>query len=225
MSFIFVTYSNHLFAERMHQQLDKADSLGMKTRGYTREWLEQTDFYKQHQHILDQPRGDGYWLWKPFVILDAVNQADPGDIIFYMDSGDDYDPLVLDYVSAVIDPDAPGLLTSNGWPLRKFCKRDCYVYTGCDSQEYYNLNILEAGISFWNVNESAKQALKIILEYTSNEVALTDIPNQSGLPELAGFIDHRHDQSILTLLSHKYHWPQDAKLLTYFDCNVWTPNK
>ena len=101
--FIFITYSNHRFAERMDQLLLKADSLGLRSRGYTREWLEQTEFYQQQKHILDQPRGNGYWLWKPYIIYDAVCRANPGDIIFYMDCGDDYHPNLLNLRLTVAD--------------------------------------------------------------------------------------------------------------------------
>ena len=49
-------------------EIGKVDEATM----YTREWLETQDFYKNGKsvrYILDQPRGNGYWLWKIFLIL------------------------------------------------------------------------------------------------------------------------------------------------------------
>ncbi|MGL5889875.1 MAG: hypothetical protein ACRC3B_08315, partial [Bacteroidia bacterium] len=52
----------------------------------TRSDLEKTDFYKQYRFILDQPRGGGYWLWKPYYILETLKQMNEGDILVYADS-------------------------------------------------------------------------------------------------------------------------------------------
>ena len=221
--FVFITYSNHVYAERMKQLLAKADDLGIRSRGYTREWLEQTEFYQQQKHILDQPRGNGYWLWKPYIIYDAICQANPGDIIFYLDCGDDYSPDIFNYVRTNIRSDQPGLLAGPGWPLKQFCKRDCFVYTDSDTPEYHNLYSCEAGMSFWNVSAVSKAALETLIEYSCNEIALTDLPNQSGLPDLPGFQIHQCDQSILTIVAHKYNWPIDRNLLNYVAMNVWMP--
>jgi hypothetical protein len=50
---------------------------------WTRDKLKATDFYEQNRQILDRPRGGGYWLWKPYIILDALQKSDPGDVILY----------------------------------------------------------------------------------------------------------------------------------------------
>ncbi len=41
------------------------------------------------------------------------------------------------------------------------------------------------------------------LRYAGDERVVTDIPNQMGLPDFDGFIDHRFDQSILSNLIYK----------------------
>lgn len=46
-------------------------------------------FMKSHkQYIRDYPRGFGYWLWKPYLILETLkNKLQEGDILVYLDSG------------------------------------------------------------------------------------------------------------------------------------------
>jgi hypothetical protein len=39
------------------------------------------------------------------------------------------------------------------------------------------------------------------LAYACEDELITDSPNRLGLPNLPGFVDHRHDQSILSLLA------------------------
>ena len=46
------------------------------------EWL------KKHQtFIMQNPRGFGYWIWKPQVIKQAFSQMKEGDVLVYADSG------------------------------------------------------------------------------------------------------------------------------------------
>src|SRR3990167_3462946 len=69
-----------------------------KCISYNKSLLSKTEFYKQHQGILDQDRGAGFWLWKPFILLETLRAAEDGDIIVYSDSGAEIiahlDPLI-----------------------------------------------------------------------------------------------------------------------------------
>ena len=53
---------------------------------YTREWLETTDFYFKNRYILDNPRGNGFFIWKPYIILKTMESLDEGDIVMYSDA-------------------------------------------------------------------------------------------------------------------------------------------
>ncbi|MDN3017798.1 hypothetical protein PH210_16485 [Paenibacillus sp. BSR1-1] len=57
-----------------------------------------TEFFKKNDEILNQPRGAGYWLWKPYIILDVLSKIKENDIVVYSDSGieiiDHLDPLL-----------------------------------------------------------------------------------------------------------------------------------
>ena len=53
---------------------------------WTRGRLKATDFYRQHQDVLDLKPGAGYYLWKPYIILDALQQAHEGDWVLYCDN-------------------------------------------------------------------------------------------------------------------------------------------
>ena len=56
------------------------------------------------------------------------------------------------------------------------------------------------------------------LTYAQDSRALTDDPNVLGKDNYDGFIDHRHDQSILSLLAKKW------KLIRYTDPSQWGEN-
>jgi protein O-GlcNAc transferase len=173
--------------------------------GWDRQQLEATQFYLENRAILDQPRGGGYWLWKPYIILEALKSAKEDDIVVYWDVGKfkpnqftrDIVPLVRwcrDHNGLL--PGVPIL------PQGTWTKRDCFHFMGCDSAEYWNAKQIQATFSFW----SGKAAIEFVsewLRWCKDARCLTDDPNQCGLPNLQGFKEHRHDQSILTNLCVK----------------------
>ncbi len=178
------------------------------TRTFTREWLETTDFYTQNKSILNKDRLSGYALWKPFILLKALDDVEYGDIVAYMDCGDI--PLkgikeciieyMKDYDQYFVSQNHTGV---NKW----FTKRDCFYYMGCDEEKYWNSIQLEDGFLAFRKTQKNIDFLNEWLEYCRDERVVTDIPNQCGLENFDGFIDHRHDQSIITNLQLKYNLP------------------
>ena len=68
--------------------MERIHSDNFNIMSYNREWLVTTDFYKDNQSILDEERGGGWWVWKPYVILDALSKVEEGDYVLYCDCGD-----------------------------------------------------------------------------------------------------------------------------------------
>ena len=79
----------------------------------------------------------------------------------------------------------------------------------CDKTNYWNADQVEAGIIAFKKTDENILFLQEWLEYAKNKYILTDHPNTSGKANFDSFIDHRHDQSILTNLCIKY----DVKLV------------
>ncbi len=45
------------------------------------------EFKEKNKHILEQPRGAGFWLWKPYIIKKTLEKIEENDLLFYSDSG------------------------------------------------------------------------------------------------------------------------------------------
>ena len=45
------------------------------------------EFYQKNIEILKQPKGAGYWLWKPYFINKVLSEVNDGDVVFYVDAG------------------------------------------------------------------------------------------------------------------------------------------
>ena len=174
--------------------------------------LIQTDFYKENKSILDQPRGAGYWAWKSFIIFDSLSRIDEGDFIIYYDVGGkqlgsfeinvDVDP-IIEWTLQNSNGILPGFYRPD--TLNKhYTKKDCFFYMGCDKEKYWNHPQIGATWSIWQKNDLSMEIISEYMEYSQDSRVITDSLNQSGGENNTGFIDHRHDQSILTNLAIKY---------------------
>ncbi len=91
----------------------------------------------------------------------------------------------------------------------------------CDSEEYYNASQCDASYQFYKKTDKTLKFLEEYNLYCSNENIISDLPNitKENLPE---FKDHRHDQSILSLMAVKY---KITLLPEPSEWGVYAPNK
>jgi len=89
---------------------------------------------------------------------------------------------------------------------RKFTKADAFVLTGTyeDEARYANTTIRLSSFILARKSDSALQFIEMWLVYSQDERALTDDANTLGKSNFDGFYDHRHDQSIFSLLTKKW---------------------
>lgn len=162
-------------------------------------------FYSNHRSILSHKRGIGYWLWKPYIILEVMKSIDEGDVVIYADCGieiiDDLTPLI-----EICEEREPILLFANHNFLNaQFTKRDCFVEMGCDEERYWYSLQCDAAFMLFRKTKFTMHFLTRWMNYCEQEQVLTDQPNLCGRPNLPGFVDHRHDQSVISILAEKYH--------------------
>jgi hypothetical protein len=165
------------------------------------------DFFIKNEHILREKKGAGYWLWKPYFIYKTLINCEYGDIVFYVDSGNIFvnDPNeIFNHTESdiILFDNRDGM--KNGEYAKNYisCKKDCFVLMGCDSDEYINGTHLNAS---YQIYKKSKNSLDFVYEYLNfcqNENILKDSENLFGENYL-GYYDHRHDQSVLSLLAIK----------------------
>lgn len=162
------------------------------------------DFKEAHAEILNQARGAGYWLWKPYCILKALESAADGDLVMYTDSASHF---IASAESLLVLPEQSGqdiIPFALEHPEAHWTKRDAFVMMDCDDRGFEALPQRLA--SFMVARKSAKSIafFQEYLHHCSNPQILTDLENICGLPNYPGFRDHRHDQSIFSLLTKKH---------------------
>ena len=168
-----------------------------------KEW----NFLKGYKDITTV-RGYGYWRWKTEILLDAMSQVNDNDIVAYIDSGNaiinslDYIFKICEEQNIVLFDNRDGSPTGAIHNNKNWTKRDCFILMDCDTDEYYNGPQVDASYQFYKKTPDTIEFLKQYDTYCRNKNIISDLPNitKDNLPE---FKDHRHDQSILSLMAIK----------------------
>ena len=156
-------------------------------------------FYLENKYILDKPRGGGYWLWKPYIILKTMKEMSKGDYLFYCDSGaayiNDIRYLIKDLEKSGQDIMAFELpLLENQWTKNK-----TFELRNCNSTGFRKSNQILATYIFIKVSDYSIQFINQYLNMCKNRSILID----DKCEQSEDFIQHRHDQSIFSLLCKK----------------------
>ncbi|ETO31461.1 hypothetical protein RFI_05662 [Reticulomyxa filosa] len=172
-------------------------------------------FREKNQKILQQGRGAGYWLWKPYIIYKHLtdDKLPDGSYIIYSDAGAKVIgdvKHVLNFMQEHDDLYKGVLFFGVGFPQKYFCKRDAFILQDCDNQKCYDAMQINAFCGFFRKCDYSRMVVKAWLDACQDERVLTDMSNKMGQPNLQGFRDHRHDQAVITNLMNSKGWYYDT---------------
>ena len=170
------------------------------------DYFEET-FKTRYAHILQAPRGAGYWSWKPYVISKYMYyNASENDLVCYNDASYEVKQPFASYLSAALAGRACKILAftskpSEGrFPERSWSKRDAFVLMNIPSEANYTQTsqIWGGFLCFIKTFDSA-QFLFEWLTYARDPRIITDAPSEFGAED-PEFRENRHDQTIASLL-------------------------
>lgn len=150
-------------------------------------------------------RGFGYWVWKPQVILQRLEQIPDGDFLVYADAGCHLNPSgrnrLMDYFA--LASHGIGLVVFELSPeqtIRKWTKADLLDWFGVAVDSEFTLQSqVAAGILVMRNSLEIRSLFASWIRVYEEDWSLVD-DTPSRLPNHVSFVEHRHDQSILTLL-------------------------
>lgn len=162
------------------------------------------DFYAKNKKILQQKRGNGYWLWKPYLIQKTLRGLNAGDYLVYLDAGAFYINDIR-YLIQQMEQDKQDIMPFE-LPLKECCytKRDVFIQMDCDEPGYYETNQRMATMIILKKTDLTLRFVEEWLDYCQCGHIITDEKNNRGKDNYKGFVDNRHDQSIFSLLSKRY---------------------
>lgn len=198
------------FAHGKYLKAQKSNSSSGIERGGFDEVIEYSmqnidnNFKNKNKDILSQGRGAGYWLWKPYFILKTLNEVKDGDIVFYSDSGccflRDVSPLI-----EIASKEDSGLCCFSLQDIHKegrWNKRITMQALGLDNEFIRFSTQRMASFVIAKKNANSIAIIKEWLSFCEDINLLTDVKtNLDNYPE---FVDHRHDQSIWSLITKKH---------------------
>jgi hypothetical protein len=165
------------------------------------------DFSRRNAATLGIARGAGCWLWKPYCVARALAELAPGDLLFYADAAMHFVNPIDPILELQSRHDLDLLILGEGFVEARYTKRDAFVLMEADrtrwagsAQRFASAFMLRK--SAWTDGFVARY-----LGYAEDARILTDSPNACGLPNYPGFVAHRHDQSIFSLLSKREQVP------------------
>lgn len=161
-------------------------------------------FAKQNREILQQKRGSGYWLWKPYFIDRTLKICKEGDWVLYSDSGMIYRKSIRKYINELQCLGIEMLSRTTKFQERQYTKRDVFITLGCDVPEYTDTLQRAASVIIIRNTERTRQIISEWLKNAQNNHLISDEENVFG-KNYKEFTDHRHDQSLFSILCKKYH--------------------
>ena len=184
-----------------------------ETTIYTERFLKNhEDFWSRHKEFITKnKRGFGYWIWKPFVIQQVMKTMQNGEVLFYCDSD-----FTLEKDKTFLEE------------LKKDVKNNKIISSSTrEKEKSWNkkdtINRVNVTVADEDIQIQAGTLLIYVCDETRNFIDewysicceqnyhyIDDSPSIE--PNYVSFKEHRHDQSIFSLLLKKHNIPYGTSL-------------
>jgi hypothetical protein len=213
----FITYGDDNFKNAKERILNEVKNIGLfngNIKAYGPEDLSD-DFVKKVGNVMNESRGGGYWIWKPYIINDMLNKLNENDILVYADSGCTLQKSGSNRLNEYINMISSSTIYSVLAMQLKSGKHDSNslkskVWTSSPIFDYFNIN-LNSTIA----NNDSVLATTIILRKSPESLSVirkwldvaeqkpdlfTDKYNDDSKLKNPEFKENRHDQSIFSII-------------------------
>ena len=198
-----ITFAGSEAHEEMQEQFDVLYAKNFKRHVmYNRGWLESSGCAKKYDYLFSYRKYYGYFIWKPLIILDALRD---NESVLYCDSN-----LRFMNWSKFVDSfnryNGVYIPRYNHYYNKDWTKRDAFVLMDADRPQFWNANQIWSVIMGFQDSSIVQEILQAYLGFCSNQSIVTELPNIYG-ENLEGFIAHRWEQSVMSVLVEKYGVP------------------
>ena len=203
---IAISYSNNLFRKQLKLNKKSALEVGEVDEYYSYGPNDlDKEFKEKNKDILSRKRGDGYWLWKPYIINKTiVEKLQEGDYLIYTDAGTLFMNSTYLLIKFLKENNVSMWMDRLHFKESEYTKRDAFILLGADMPFFSQTKQYQAGIQIYNKSSYTVKFIQEWLYYCQDKRIITDDNNTLGLPNYPDFKENRHDQTILSLLIKKY---------------------
>jgi hypothetical protein len=162
-------------------------------------------FFTNIYSPLRKKRGGGCWIWKPYFVKKVLDEIPVGDILFYCDAGSTINSAGAkrfgEYIEMV--PAAPtGTIDfALFWREYQYTKAEVFVYFDATEHIIFSSQLVGGILILRKCKHSQMLVDKWYDTAVNHPFLFTDEKFMKQHPE---FIDHRHDQSIFSVIRKTY---------------------
>jgi len=192
-----VTFANSYYVNAAKKLSESAKRYGLSTKIYGPDDFDE-DFLVKHSHILKYSRGYGYMVWKPWIIIQELKKMKENELLLYTDAACEFvsnpEPLFeLSKRQEVV------VFEVTGHPERNWTKSEVFEKMNISFSDQMSDQRMSSFIVFRNCEYSRT----FVLKWMNLASDLNLIGEETKLRE-EYFVAHRHDQSLLSVLSKKF---------------------
>ncbi len=162
------------------------------------------EFKEKNRELFSNPKGGGYWIWKPYIIRRALDEVSEGDYVFYTDSG----CALVDSVGKLIDDmeaeKTDVMCFCINKPEVRWSKRDALILMDCDKPDFLWSAQICAGYILIKKDSRTIALMDEYVNYIQDIRIVSDNYNVMGKPNYEDFKGNRHDQTVWSLLCKKH---------------------
>jgi hypothetical protein len=192
--------------------IDSSLPYGLDYCVYDNDFIKSRPYYENHKDVLDKISFG--FCYKQICFYETLQQIDFDDIILMVDSNH----IITKNPQPIYDiAGKEGIFTWNhlrtNYINSEWTRRDTFVNMNCDEEKYWNAAHLQC-----NMIAIKKTALMVnfIGEWLFKSLDYDIMFGNNQYPNFEGFREHRHDQSIFSILVAKYNLPYFIR-----DNNIW----
>jgi hypothetical protein len=166
------------------------------------------EYKNRHQNFFNaNRRGYGYWMWKSYIVLKTLNKMQDDDILIYADAGCTLNNNLMAknrlsvYINLCKSSKFGNLAFQMHYIEKEWTKMDMFITLDANKPEIMNSGQL-VGTVF--ILKKCLHVMNLVNEWytiSHNYQLISDFP--SVIPNDPSFRDHRHDQSIFSILRKK----------------------
>ena len=201
----FITYGDKNYAIQRNRISFQAKKLNIFDRVITYKPRSlNKKFREKFKNVLIQKHGGGFWLWKPFIILETLKKMNEGDILIYVDAGSSINPKgknrLVEYFEILKHSKENLLLFEMPLVEKNWTSKEVFEYFDVkDNKEITDSNQFMGGVILVKKNKHSINFFNVILNAVESDYKL--ITNDYSKNQNKYFEDVRHDQSLISVYS------------------------
>ena len=219
---VFITFGaggqNYYDAvERLTKQASTLNLFNKIIAYNDKDLINDTEFWSQHSNFIqNNSRGYGYWVWKSYIIKKTMDTLNNDDILLYLDCGCEINinkKIIISEYFELVKKDY--IIGTETFIEKKWTKMDLLLELDTLDDKYLNTPMRQAGAILFYLSDKTREFVNKWYELSSDYHNIDDTPSISK--NLDCFIEHRHDQSIFSLLTKKYNLYSNSSLYNCID--------